>query len=274
MNYKRLLIDNRGGAAYVTLNRPELLNALDETALDEITKAFKEMAKDPGVRAAVISGAGKDFCAGADIGWMRRAADYGKALAKKDATRLISMCRAVDEAPFAVVARVHGNCFGGALGIVGASDIVVAEAQARFRFSEVRLGLIPAIVSTFVLPKIGIGAARRLFLTAESFSAETARAVGLVHAVTPLADLDREVGRVVDQVLKNGPAAVKEAKAYIQRLEGMTRAERIAHSVSVLARIRSTPEAKEGLSAFLEKREPAWTTPKTPSPRSRGERAG
>ena len=261
MNYKRLLIDNRGGVAYVTLNRPERLNALDEQALDEITMAFKALAKDSRVRAAVIAGAGKDFCAGADIGWMRRAADYGRVLAKKDATRLIAMCRAVDEAPFAVISRVHGNCFGGALGIVGASDIVVAEEQARFRFSEVRLGLIPAVVSTFVLPKIGISQARRLYLTAEAFSAETAKAVGLVHAVAALPDLDRAIGHAVDQVLKNGPEAVKQAKAYIQKLGGMTRDKRLAHSVSVLARIRSTPEAKEGLSAFLEKREPAWAKP-------------
>lgn len=258
--YKRLLIDSRGGVATVTLNRPEVLNALDETALDEITGAFRALAKD-GVRAAVISGAGKDFCAGADIGWMRRAADYGKALANKDASRLIAMCRAVDEAPFAVVARIHGNCFGGALGIVAAADIVVAEEKARFRFSEVRLGLIPAVVSTFVLPKIGISQARRLYLTAENFDAQTAKDVGLVHAVAPLAELDREIGRVVDSVLKNGPVAVKKAKAYIQEMEGLTRARRIAHSVAQLARIRSTPEAKEGLSAFLEKREPKWVKP-------------
>jgi len=258
MAYKRLLIDNRGGVAYVTLNRPEVLNALDELALDEISHAFKTLAKDASVRAAVISGAGKTFCAGADIDWMRRASDYGKAQNVKDATRLIHMCRAVDEAPFAVIARVHGNCFGGALGVVGACDIVVAESNARFRFSEVRLGLIPAVVSTFVLPKIGISQARRLFLTAENFDAATAQAVGLVHAIAPLAELDQAVGKVVDQVLKNGPSAVKQAKSYIQRLEGMTRAKRIAHSVTELARVRASPEAKEGLSAFLEKREPAW----------------
>ena len=259
MDYKRLLIDNRDGVAYVTLNRPDVLNAMDELALDEISAAFKALAKDPSVRAAVISGAGKDFCAGADIGWMRRASEYGKAQNVKDATRLIHMCRAVDEAPFAVIARVHGNCFGGALGVVGACDIVIAEEKARFRFSEVRLGLIPAVVSTFVLPKIGISQARRLFLTAENFDAQTARAVGLVHAVAPLEQLDQAVGKVVDQVLKNGPVAVKQAKAYIQRLEGMTRAKRLSHSVQELARVRSSPEAKEGLSAFLEKREPAWT---------------
>lgn len=244
--------------AHVTLNRPEVLNALDETALDELAALFRSLARDRSVRAAVVAGAGKDFCAGADIGWMRRAADYGQGQNRRDATRLIHMCRALDEAPFAVVARVQGNCFGGALGIVAASDIVIAEASARFRFSEVRLGLIPAVVSTFVLPKIGLSQARRLFLTAENFDAETAQAVGLVHALAPLDGLDREVGRVVDQVLQNGPAAVREAKAYLRRLEGMPRARRLAHSVSALARIRSSPEAKEGLSAFLEKREPSW----------------
>lgn len=258
MTYKRLLIDNRRGVAYVTLNRPDVLNAMDELALDELSAAFKALAKDGSVRAAVIAGAGRDFCAGADIGWMRRASEYGRAQNVKDATRLIHMCRAVDEAPFAVIARVHGNCFGGALGIVGASDIVIAESGARFRFSEVRLGLIPAVVSTFVLPKIGVSQARRLFLTAETFDAATAQAVGLVHAIAPLPELDSAVDRVVGQVIQNGPRAVKEAKAYLQRLEGMTRTRRIAHSVTELARVRSSPEAKEGLSAFLEKREPTW----------------
>lgn len=255
---KRLLIDNRDGVAWVTLNRPDVRNAMDEAALDEISAAFRALAKDHSVRAAVIAGAGKDFCAGADIDWMRRASEYGKAQNIKDATRLIHMCRAVDEAPFPVIARVHGNCFGGALGVVGACDIVLAESSARFRFSEVRLGLIPAVVSTFVLPKIGVSQARRLFLTAENFDAATAQAVGLVHTVVGQAELDQAVGKVLDLVLKNGPVAVKEAKAYIQKLEGMTRARRIAYSVKELARVRASAEAREGLSAFLEKREPKW----------------
>lgn len=259
MTFKRLRIERKGPVVRVTLDRPEARNAMDETALEEITRAFKDLAKDKTVRAAVIAGSGQDFCAGADIGWMRRAADYGKARAKKDAGRLIDMCRAVDEAPFAVVARVHGNCFGGALGVVGASDVVVAETGARFRFSEVRLGLIPAVVSTFVLPKIGMSQARRLFLTAEVFSASTAREVGLVHDTAPALDLDAQVQAVVESILKNGPEAVRRAKGYLKELEGLTRARRIAHSVKVLAHIRSTDEAKEGLSSFLERREPAWT---------------
>ena len=258
MTFKRLVVKLHGPVAYVILNRPEVRNAMDEIALGETTKAFRELGKNKKIRAVVLSGAGKDFCAGADIGWMRRAADYGPAQNKKDAHRLIDMCRAVDEAPFAVVTKVHGNCFGGALGIVGSSDLVIAETSSRFRFSEVRLGLIPAVVSTFVLPKIGVSQARRLYLTAELFTATTAKEIGLVHYVVPKEGLDDKVREMLDQILWNGPEAVRAAKTYIRDLEGLPRAKRIQHSMDVLAKVRGGNEAKEGLSAFLEKREPKW----------------
>lgn len=258
MQYKRLFIVREAGVARVALNRPDVRNAMDETALDEITQAFHSLAKDKTVRVAVISGNGQDFCAGADIAWMRRAAEYSQAQAKKDASRLIGMCRAVDEAPFAVIARVQGNCFGGGLGVISACDIVIAEEGARFRFSEVRLGIIPAVVSTFVLPKIGMSHARHLYLTAEIFSAYKAKEIGLIHAITNSGNLDAEVNTAVEKILKNGPQAVREAKAYVKKLENMSRDKRIAYSGPLLAKIRSGAEAKEGLGAFLEKREPKW----------------
>lgn len=258
LNYQRLLVKREGSAVFVTLNRPEVRNALDELAFDELSACFRALAKDAGVRVAVLAGAGQDFCAGADIGWMRRASEHKRPQALRESRRLIEMCRAVDEAPFAVIARVHGNCFGGALGLVASSDVVFAAENARLRFSEVRLGLIPAVVSSFVLPKIGVGQARRLYLTAELLDAIEARHVGLVHHVLPEGELDAAIASTIKSIARNGPQAVKRSKAYIRELEGMSRPRRLAHSVGALTKVRATIEAKEGFSAFLEKRDPAW----------------
>jgi len=255
-----LLVERQGGVVRVTLNRPEIRNALNETALGEITRTFKGLAKDKTVRAAVLAGAGQDFCAGADIAWMRRAAQLPPAKARKDAARLIEMCRAVDEAPFPVIALVQGNCFGGAIGIIAACDIVIAALDARFRFAETRLGIIPAVVSSFVLPKIGPTHARRLYLTAEIFDASTALAVGLAHRLVARENLETEGRRFQEAIRGNGPMAVRGAKAYVKTLLAMAPAKRYAYSAATLARIRAGAEAKEGFSAFLEKRQPRWTT--------------
>ncbi len=258
MDYQRLLVSRDGPVVRVVLNRPESRNALDETGLDELTRVFLKISKEPGVRLAVLSGAGKDFCAGADIGWMRRAAAYGKARNLSDAKRLVGLCRALDEAPFPVIARVHGSCYGAGLGLAAASDIVLADPESRFCFSEVRLGILPAVVSTFVLPKIGMFQARRYFLTAEVFRAAEAKELGLVHEVVAAQAMDAREAELSARVLGNGPAAVREAKALIRLTQDMPRARRLEYSVKTLARLRASAEGQEGLSAFLEKRDPAW----------------
>lgn len=253
-----ILSERRGPVLHLSLNRPEVRNAFDEKTIAEITGAFKSVAKQKGLRAVVMRGAGQDFCAGADINWMKRAAKYSMGKNKKDAARLIAMCQAIDECPVPVITRVHGNCFGGALGIVAASDIAVAADNTTMAFSECRLGIIPAVVSTFVIPKIGVSHARRLFLTAESFGAGIAKSVGLVHEVAPESELDRVVDRMIHWILRAGPQAVMQAKVLIRAVEAMDRKRRIEHTVKTLAKIRATPEAKEGLGAFLEKRRAAW----------------
>jgi methylglutaconyl-CoA hydratase len=252
-----LLVEKAGPVARLKLNRPERRNAMDPGLLAELTSAYGRLGRE-GVRVAVLSGEGPDFCAGADIAWMKRAASLPRARAERDAARLIAMCRAVDEAPFLTVAKVHGNCFGGALGIVGASDVVLAADDARFCFSELKLGILPAVISTFVLPKIGPGWARRWFLTSEPFGPRDGIRMGLVHGTVPAAGLDAEADRVVRGALACGPSALREAKAYLRRLEPMPRARRLAHSAKVLAKVRSGAEAREGFAAFLEKRPPAW----------------
>lgn len=255
-----ILVEVAEGIATVTLNRPEVRNAFDEEAIAALTGAFKTLAKDASLRAVVLRGEGKDFCAGADIRWMRRAAEYASAKNKKDAMRLVGMCRAVDECPVPVIARVQGNCFGGGVGLLAAADVGVAAQDAAFALSECRLGLLPAVVSSFILPKIGPGQARRYFLTAESFGAEDARRIGLVHEVAPEAELDARVEGLLRWILKAGPQAAREAKALVRRLHGKPLEERVRVSVAALARVRAGAECKEGLSAFLERRPASWVT--------------
>lgn len=256
-----LQIERKGRAAFLTLNRPESRNAFDEALMEAVTGFFKSAAKDKSLRAVVLKGAGRHFCAGADIQWLRRAATYSKANNLRDAERRIGMWRAVDDCPVPVIVRIHGSCYAGALGLIAAADIVVAAQDAQMAFSECRIGIIPAMVSPFVIPKIGLTNARRYFLTAETFGAEAALRMGLVHEICPESELDARIDRFLQLILKTGPLAVREAKALIRRVAALDPERRFKHTVAAFARIRATPEAKEGFSAFLEKRPANWIEP-------------
>lgn len=253
------LLCERGGAVLtLTLDRPEARNAFDEDLVAAVTRALRSASKDPSLRAVVLRGAGRDFCAGADIRMMRRAAGYPPAKNKADARRIIGMCRAVDDCPVPVLARVQGACLGGALGLAAAADIAVAADTAEFAFPECRLGIVPAVISSFVVPKIGPSQARRYFLTSETFGAEAARAMGLVHEVAPEADLDARLGAHLRSILRTGPKASRAAKALLRRTAGPPADRRRAFAVDLLARVRAGDEAREGLAAFLEKRRASW----------------
>ena len=256
-----LLSERRGPVLFMTLNRPEVRNAFDEAAVAEITAAFKSRAKDPALRAVVLRGAGKDFCAGADLRWMRRAAALSPAQSRRDAVRLLGMCRAIYECPVPVIARIHGACLGGGVGIASASDIAVAADNAVMAFSECRLGIVPAVISSFVLPKIGLGQARRLFLTAEPFSAGFAKPIGMVHEVAPESDLDPRIEGLLRHILRAAPSAVRKAKAFLRKVADLPMANRLRISTDTLVRVRFSPEAREGFAAFLEKRPPSWIEP-------------
>ncbi|MBI4349485.1 MAG: enoyl-CoA hydratase/isomerase family protein [Elusimicrobia bacterium] len=253
-----ILAKRDGDVLRVTLNRPEVRNAFDEDVIAAATQVFRAAAKTAGLRAIVLKGAGKDFCAGADVRWMRRAAGYTPARNKQDALRLVEMCRAIDSAPMPVLAGVQGSCFGGGLGVIAACDIVVAAEDSVMSFSECRLGIVPAVVSSFVLPKIGASQARRYFLTAETFGAHDARRIGLAHEVAPAAELDAKLDGLVAWILRAGPNAVREAKALIRRVAPLPLEKRIAVTIETLARVRASDEGKAGLSAFLEKRPAPW----------------
>jgi len=241
-----LKVERDGRLLRVTLARPERRNAFDAELIGELAEAFSDVGD---ARAVVLSGEGKSFCAGADVEWQRAAIDLSYEENVEDAMRLYRMCETIDRCPAPVVARVQGYALGGGSGLVACADIAIAAPDAVFGFSEVKLGIIPAVISPFVLPKIG-QYARRYFLTGERFDADTALRIGLVHELD--ADLDGAVERVVGELLTAGPQAVREAKRLVRERPGGEETAQIA------ARLRADDEGQDGLRAFLDRREPGW----------------
>ena len=241
-----LRVERDGHVLRVTLARPERRNAFDAGLIAELTNAFADVGD---ARAVVLTGEGQSFCAGADVEWQRAAVELSFEENVEDAMRLYRMCETIDRCPVPVVARVQGYALGGGSGLVACADVAIAAPAAVFGFSEVKLGIIPAVISPFVLPKIGAHA-RRYFLTGERFDAATALRIGLVHEVAD--DLDGAVERIVRELVTSGPQAVREAKRLVrERPMGEDTAQ-------IAARLRSGAEGQEGLNAFLERRSPGW----------------
>lgn len=256
-----LRVERNGKVARVTLNRPEVRNAFNAELIATLAWTFEAFAEEEpdGLRAVVLSGAGEVFCAGADIEWQRASIGLSMEENEADAGRLQEMLLAVDECPVPVIAAVHGAALGGGMALCCVADITVATADATFGFTEVRLGLMPAVISPFVLPRIGEGAARAHFMTGERFGAERAREIGLVSEVVgDGAALHARVDALVAQVLSGGPDAVRNAKAVIRDQRGLTRTDALALTVQRAARQRVSAEGQEGLGAFLDKRTPSW----------------
>jgi methylglutaconyl-CoA hydratase len=262
--YTRLKLDLSSPASRLTLDRPEVRNAFDDRLIGELLDAFHEVqetwdaASGEGPRALILTGGGETFCAGADMHWMRRSAGYSRDENEADAMRMAAMLRALDELPIPTIARVNGACLGGGMGLIACCDIVVSADTAKFGFTEARLGIAPAVISAFVIPKIGAAAARRYFLTAEIFEAAHAQALGLVHEIVPAAALDATVDRFVAALSGNGPHAVSAAKTLVREALIRPRKDAIDNAVRVIAALRASPEGQEGLGAFLEKRSPSW----------------
>ncbi|HXF58543.1 MAG TPA: enoyl-CoA hydratase-related protein [Candidatus Saccharimonadales bacterium] len=262
--YTRLKLDLQSPVTRLTLDRPEVRNAFDDRLIGELLDAFgevratHEVSGDQGPRVLILTGGGETFCAGADMNWMRRSAAYTRDENEADAKRMATMLRELDELPIPTIGRVNGAALGGGMGLIACCDLVVAVDSAQFGFTEARLGIAPAVISAFVLPKTGVAAARRYFLTAEIFTAAVAAAMGLVHEVVPAAELDASVDRLVKALLGNGPKAVSAAKQLIRDAMGKPRKEVIENAVRVIAGLRASPEGQEGLGAFLEKRPPSW----------------
>ncbi|MDP1652242.1 MAG: enoyl-CoA hydratase/isomerase family protein [Rhodocyclaceae bacterium] len=258
--YQNILTEIDAGVGIVTLNRPERHNAFDDTMIAELAEIMFSMTNDPAVRVVVISSTGKSFCAGADLNWMQRAAGYSLEENRNDAGELAEMLRRIADCPKPVIARVQGSAYGGGVGVIAACDMAVATFESRFALTEVKLGLIPAVIGPHVLAAIGEHYARRYMLTAEVFSAAEAYRIGLLHEmVADEAALDEAVGEWVEAVLKNGPRALAECKALIRAIAGQPYGPNaIDYTVENIARVRVSPEGQEGLSAFLQKRKPDW----------------
>ncbi len=256
-----LRLGRDGAVARVSLSRPEVHNAFDAALIHDLTATFNALAAEPAdaLRAVVLSGDGNSFSAGADVDWMQASMTLGLEENAADAARMAAMFSAIDGCPAPVIARVHGAALGGGIGLCAVADIVLASADVTFGFTETRLGLLPAVISPFVLAKIGESHARALFPGGERFGAERARQIGLVHEV--LADeaaLDARVDAVIAELLAAGPTAARAAKALIRELRTLSAADARAHTVRHIAQQRTSPEGQEGLSAFLEKRPPSW----------------
>jgi methylglutaconyl-CoA hydratase len=259
MTFTTLTISREGKTATVTLNRPDVRNAFNETTIAEIAQAFRELGADADLRAIVLAANGPAFCAGADLNWMKKMAGYTHAENQADALQLAEMLRTIYLCPKPVVAKVQGDCYAGGMGLVAACDIIVAVDEANFCLSEVKLGLIPATISPYVIKAMGENASRRYFLTAERFSAQEALRIGFAHEVVAADALDFKVKEIVKALVNNSPNAVQQAKVLVREVVGQTVNDALlADTAERIAQIRASEQGREGVASFLEKRKPSW----------------
>jgi methylglutaconyl-CoA hydratase len=260
MNEQTVITDVAGnGLATVTINRPDVHNAFDDELIASLTGRLEALGKDDAVRAVVLTGTGKSFSAGGDLNWMQRTASYSEEENLADAAALARLMNTLHGLSKPTIARVQGDAYGGGVGLIACCDIAVASESARFSLSEVKLGLIPAVISPYVIAAIGERQAGRYMLSAERFDAAEAWRVGLIHEVTAPDALDAAVNGIVESLLANGPRAMAEAKALIRAVAGRPiEASLNADTAARIARIRASVEGREGVAAFLGKRKPDW----------------
>ncbi len=258
VSFTYLRWERRGLAAYVTMARPEVHNAFNEGLIDELRDVFDQLDGDDTIRAVVLAGEGPSFCAGADLHWMRASLDYTHDENVNDALRMADMFRAIDNCRHPVIARIHGAALGGGSGLAAVCDIVIAAETARFGFTEARLGIAPAVISPFVVRKIGQSHARSLFVTAERFDAARALAIGLVHRVVPLDELDLAVEAALRHIGQCGPAGARAGKLVAKTVTLLGDEEAREMTAATIAGLRVAPEGQEGIRAFLEKRKSTW----------------
>ena len=257
-----LRIERAGSVARVWLDRPEVRNALNGALIRELAAAFESLAEDAGLRAIVLGGSGKAFCAGADLAFMREVGSYTWEQNRADAEALAEMLWRMYTCAVPVVARIHGDCYAGGLGIASVCDVRVAAVVATFSLSEARLGLLPATISPYVVRAMGEQAARRYFVTAERFGAAEAKAMGFMHEVCEPAALDAKIEEIVAALVANGPMATRACKRLVQDVAGREITPELrAETARRIADMRASPEGKEGVQSFLDKRKPAWALP-------------
>ena len=261
-NYRLLKFKIENKVCRVTLSRPDVHNAFNSLLIEELRQAFEEAAhRGPDeVRAVVLAGEGKSFCAGADVNWMRESLELGEEENVADALRMARMFDTINKCPLPVIGRIHGAALGGGMGLAAVCDIAIMAEGTVCAFSEAKLGIAPAVISPYVLAKIGQSHARALFLTAERFRAERALQIGLAHFVVPAEELDNEVERVVKEVMSSSPSAIARAKQLIMAVPRLSPDDAMRHTAETIAALRVSREGQEGLRAFLERRAPDWAT--------------
>jgi len=259
MKYETIKTTTEEKVVTIFLSRPELHNAMNEKLMKELTSCFKELSKNENIRIIVLTGQGKSFCAGADLNWMKKMVNYSREENIEDSKLLTELYESIYNCSKPVIARVNGHAFGGGIGLFAACDIVIAAQGCKFAFSEVKLGIIPAVISTYVGRRINISTMQRLFLTGERFDSEYAKEIGLVDFVVSREDIDNEIKKYVDLLLSSGPNAIKEVKTLLNRYEKMSIEEYKKFTIEKISELRVSKEGQEGINAFLEKRKTNWS---------------
>lgn len=259
MKYETIEIQRDKDVVTVILNRPEVHNAMNEKLMKELTSCFKELSKDDKVRIIILTGKGKSFCAGADLNWMKSMAKYSKEENIKDSRLLLDLYEVIYSCPKPVIGRVNGHAFGGGLGLFAVCDIVIAIPDCKFAFSEVKLGIIPAVISTYIVRRIGLSNMKRLFITGERFNSEYANEIGLIDYVVPEDEIDERIQNYVELLRSSGPNAIKEVKKLVDACEKMDVEKYKEHTVNKISELRVSDEGQEGINAFLEKRKSKWS---------------
>jgi methylglutaconyl-CoA hydratase len=258
MNYETLTITKINDVVTVALNRPDVHNAMNDVLMNEVTRCFTQLSSDHSLSAIILTGNGKSFCAGADLTWMKNMVHYSQQENKNDSRLLLGMYETIHACPKPVIGRINGHAFGGGIGLLAVCDITLTVPDVKFAFSEVKLGIIPAVISTFVARRMSPADMQRLFITGERFDSITAQQVGLIDLVVPPEKLDDTVNSCVDQVRSSGPTAIKEIKHLIDTLSQTDVKTYKEFTVEKISELRVSDEGQEGITAFLEKRKPNW----------------
>jgi methylglutaconyl-CoA hydratase len=259
LKYETLEIQKNRNIATINLNRPDVHNAMNEKLMKELTSCFKELIKAKDVRIIVLTGKGKSFCAGADLNWMKSMVQYSKEENIKDSRLLLDLYEEIYNCPKPVIGRVNGHAFGGGIGLFAVCDITIAVPGCKFAFSEVKLGIIPAVISTYIVRRIGLTNMRRLFVTGERFDSNYAKEIGLIDIVVPEEELDNKVQKYIEILNSSGPIAIKKVKKLVDAYEKMDVKDYKEFTVKKIAELRVSDEGQEGINAFLEKRKSIWS---------------
>ena len=258
MNYETLVYTKKDDVATVTLNRPDVHNSMNDVLMNELTRCFTQLSHDDSLTAIILTGNGKSFCAGADLTWMKNMVNFSKEENKKDSRLLLDMYETIYSCPKPVIGRINGHAFGGGIGLLAVCDITITVPEMKFAFSEVKLGIIPAVISTFVSQRMTSADMRRFFITGERFDSILANKIGLIDLIVLPEKLDDAVNSCVEQVRLSGPNAVKEIKHLIDNLKKMDVKKYKEFTVEKISELRVSKEGQEGINAFLEKRKPNW----------------